>query len=313
MSCTACPAGQTSAVGSGSLSDCVTSCPANQYYDSSSQVCAACPANAPSDAGSLSRSDCKAPPTVAAQDAPAAKIGMALQGEGLWTWVKANTQKFIDALTEDISKALGIDKAKIMDMQVSEGKVAALLLLSTQALLAKQSVDVTFFIDKGASTTSTPAELGNTLKSTVEAGTTKFDSVEQESGTTVEASVTSVEEQPADLQINATAATTSGQISPGGITAAVLVPLFCLCFAGAAVYFFVIVPRQKKDAEKSDEKSGDGAEGHEATDLAVLAVNPMQGDTPEEQISVDEADPEAAENTTVIIDSPSSPGPPQKF
>ena len=235
---------------------------------------------------------------------------MALQGEGLWTWVKANTQKFIDALTEDISKALGIDKAKIMDMQVSEGKVAALLLLSTQALLAKQSVDVTFFIDKGASTTSTPAELGNTLKSTVEAGTTKFDSVEQESGTTVEASVTSVEEQPADLQINATAATTSGQISPGGITAAVLVPLFCLCFAGAAVYFFVIVPRQKKEAEKSDEKSGDGAEGHEATELAVLDANPMQSD--KEQIGVGQVDPEVAENATVVIDSPSSPGPSQQ-
>ena len=69
---------------------------------------------------------------------------------------------------------------------------------------------------------------------------------------------------------------------------------------------------RKKEAEKSDEKSGDGAEGHEVTELAVLAVNPMQGDTPEEQISVDEIDPEVAENATVVIDSPSSPGPSQQ-
>ena len=72
-------------------------------------------------------------------------------------------------------------KSKILNVQLMESTLLS-------------GVTCTFEIDAGASTTKTPAQLAQTLKETLANGNSDFPSTEAETGKTVAAEVTSVEE-----------------------------------------------------------------------------------------------------------------------
>jgi len=122
-----------------------------------------------------------------------AKVEMELTGDGLWDWVKANMELFKSSMASDIAATLFIAEDKINDIGAS--LKATLLLRAASvgpALLADQSVDVSFVIASGASNTLTPVQLAEFYQDAVNNGTANFSSTQSASGIAFSAKVTGV-------------------------------------------------------------------------------------------------------------------------
>jgi len=147
-----------------------------------------------SQAGSPAPASVHGPAPAPASPAPtvdrtaAATVSMSLAGEGLWDWIQDNKDDFKAAFITDVAKIAGIDERHISNVQVEEGFPGD----TASALLAEQSVLVTFDIAADASDTFTALELGEAFKESVNTGGAKMSAVENKSGITIEAEVQEV-------------------------------------------------------------------------------------------------------------------------
>ena len=146
-----------------------------------------------SEAGSPAPASVPGPAPAPASPAPtdktvAATVSMSLAGEGLWDWIQDNKVDFKAAFVTDVARIAGVAEKHITNVLVEEGFPGD----TASALLAEQSVLVTFDIAADASDSFTAVELGEAFKESVNTGGAKMSAVEDKSGITVEAEVQDV-------------------------------------------------------------------------------------------------------------------------
>jgi hypothetical protein len=147
-----------------------------------------------SEAGSPAPASVPGPAPAPASPAPtvdktvAATVSMSLAGEGLWDWIQDNKDDFKAAFVTDVARIAGVAEKHITNVLVEEGFPGD----TASALLAEQSVLVTFDIAADASDSFTAVELGEAFKESVNTGGAKMSAVEDKSGITVEAEVQDV-------------------------------------------------------------------------------------------------------------------------
>ena len=189
-----------------------------------------------------------ATPCPGVEGAESAIVAMVLEGPGLWDWISANMALFQSSMTTDIASTLHIHEDYIADVTARLGTTpAGLLLLSGE----DQTVDTTFTVLSGASTTLTPMALSQAFSRAVSNGTANFSSTEGASGIKMAAKVTGVKQT-----------TVMGQ-GTGGLLA---LTAMLLCFCGICVMVVRMVTAHKRNeaagTEASKDKSKDEGSKH---------------------------------------------------
>ena len=189
-----------------------------------------------------------ATPCPGVEGAESAIVAMVLEGPGLWDWISANMALFQSSMTTDIASTLHIHEDYIVDVTARLSTTpAGLLLLSGE----DQTVDTTFNILSGASTTLTPMALSQAFSRAVSNGTANFSSTERASGIKMAAKVTGVKQT-----------TVMGQ-GTGGLLA---LTAMLLCFCGICVMVVRMVTAHKRNkavgTEASKDKSKDEGSKH---------------------------------------------------
>jgi hypothetical protein len=130
-----------------------------------------------------------------------------MSGDGLWSWVNQNLDKFVTAFVQDISRIIDIEEKYITNV------VAARAEGEGGKLLAAESVDVSFDVSGKASDTESSFALGKRFQQAVNQDDARFTATEARSGVTISATVTSVTNS---TSTNAAGAST--QSTPSGAT-----------------------------------------------------------------------------------------------
>jgi len=188
-----------------------------------------------------------------------AKVEMELTGDGFWDWVEANMELFKSSLTSDIAATLLVAEDKINDITAAlKANVLLKAASARPALLADQTVDVTFVIASGASNALTPLQLAKYYQSAVNNGTANFSSTQSASGIAVSAEVTNVGE------------TTAVGQGVGGII--LLAAIVIIGLASIACVFCIIKKRCGKPA-KSMQVENDAKASSKVEDNAKQIEN----------------------------------------
>jgi hypothetical protein len=174
-------------------------------------------------------------------------VEMTMSGDGLWDWVNENTEKFKSSMTTDIANTLYVSENKSSDVKAA--LAAALLLQAAPALLADQTVDVSFSIASGASTTLTPTQLAQAYERAVKNGTANFSSTEASGCPSFKVTVTGTGQ----------AAVVLGQGTTGVIMLAAILLLGTCCLV-AAVCLLKKMCCKSSDRKTTPNKDGTYAE-----------------------------------------------------
>jgi hypothetical protein len=218
-----------------------------------------------------------------------------MSGDGLWSWVNQNLDKFVTAFVQDISRIIDIEEKYITNV------VAARAEGEGGKLLAAESVDVSFDVSGKASDTESSFALGKRFQQAVNQDDARFTATEARSGVTISATVTSVTNSSST---NAAGASTQSTLSGATIFLTIVLPIMLvLGCIGVAVW--------KMNQLAADNKASKAA----GTRLAMGDVEEVQlsyNRASDAGVNAESDDANTVELTEVKLDAfdlPSAPDP----
>jgi hypothetical protein len=219
-----------------------------------------------------------------------------MSGDGLWSWVNKNLDKFVTAFVKDISRIINIEEKYITNV------VAARAEGEGGKLLAAESVDVSFDVSGNASDTESSFALGKRFQQAVNQDDARFTATEARSGVTISATVTSVTNS---TSTNAAGAST--QSTPSGATIFLTIVLPIMLVLGC-IGVAVLKMNQLAAADNKASKAA-------GTRLAMGDVEEVQlsyNRASDAGVNADSDDANAVELTEMKLDAfdlPSAPDP----